>query len=711
MREISGSVVKKDHRPKMDGSALYVADLKPEGLLFGKLVRSPHAHARILGIQLPPMPQGYFAVGAAEVPGVNQVHIVKDDSPVFAQDTVAYIGDPVLLVAGPDEVTVDRLAAATVITYEPLPPMLDLRASDTAFFDYTFGRGDVAAEFAQADKVYTEQFETGYQEQAYLETQGLLAEYREGKLTVRGSMQCPYYIHGALVKALALTPDRVRVVQDTTGGGFGGKEDYPSLLACQVAVAAYHAGGRPVRIVYGRREDMEFTSKRHPSLCTYRVAVKEGRVTAMDIDVLFDAGAFTTLSAVVLQRGIIASPGAYNVPALKVRGRAMKTNTVPTGAFRGFGAPQTFFAVEMMMDHIARDRGEDPLTFKLRHLVREGDATSTDGRYHFPVPLPAMAATVQAMSGYDGKWAQYQKPQNGRYRKGIGMSLWFHGAGFTGSGERDLIKAVTRLHKYPDGRVEILASQTDMGQGIKTTLCKIVANELNLPLDRVDYENPDTDRVPDSGPTVASRSLMTVGELLRRAAISLRGVWREGEDQVVEEHFREPDFVIPFYLETFKGDAYPTYAWAACALEVQVDSLTGVHEVLGAWASFDVGTPMDTNIVIGQMEGGLLQGIGYASMEQMAYDAQGRIRNNSFTDYIIPTSVDVPVMQVALHVQEYPLGPYGAKGAGELPLVGAPAAYMAALEQALGTDIRHIPYTAEDALAALATPAKEAHEG
>ncbi len=707
MLDISRSVAKKDHAPKTNGSAMYVGDFAPDGLLYGQLVRSPYARAKVLGITLPPLPEGYFTVDASDVPGVNQVHIVKDDTPVFAEDTVEFIGDPVLMLVGPNEEKVARLAAAVQVAYEPLPAVTDIQSADTAFFTYQFGRGDVAQAFHTADKVYEESFETGYQEQAYLETQGLMADYVDGKVTVHGSLQCPYYIHGALIKALGLPPDRVRVVQDATGGGFGGKEDYPSILACQVAVAAIKANGKPVRVWFGRREDIEFTSKRHPSLCVYKVAVKDGRVTAMDIDVTFNAGAYTTLSAVVLQRGIIASPGVYEVPNLRVQGRAVKTNTVPNGAYRGFGAPQTFFAVEMMMDHIARDRGEDPLKFKLANASVQGAMTSTSGRYHFPVPLPRMAETVRHMSGYDQKWQAYAAPQTGRYRKGIGMSIWFHGAGFTGSGERDHIKAVTKLHKYADGRVEILASQAEIGQGICTTLCKIVANELNLPLDSVFYEYPDTDRVPDSGPTVASRSLMTVGELLRRAAIRLRSQWRDGEEQVVEEHFTEPDFVIPFHIETFEGDAYPTYAWAACAAEVTVDTLTGVNSLTGVWACFDVGTPMDENIVMGQMEGGLLQGLGYASMEQMAADRQGRIRNNSFTDYIIPTSVDVPVMQVKLHVEEYPHGPYGAKGAGELPLVGAAAAYMAAMEQALGANIRHIPFSAEDALHILTENQKE----
>lgn len=708
MRKISASVAKKDHAPKMDGSALYVADWPHGDMLHAKLVRSPYARARVLGIKLPPMPEGYFAIDKDDVPGINEVHIVMDDTPVFADGTVEFIGDPVLMVVGPDEAETERLAAAVQVEYEELPAVLDIRDSETAFFDYHFGRGDVEGAFAEADKVYDEEFETGYQEQAYLETQGMIVDFNDGKMTVHGSLQCPYYIHRAIAKACDLAPDQVRVVQDVTGGGFGGKEAFPSILACQVAVAARKAGGRPVRAIFGRREDMEYTSKRHPSLCRYKVAVKDGEVTAMDIDVRFNAGGFTTLSAVVLQRGIIASTGVYRTPNLKVRGRAMKTNTVPNGAYRGFGAPQTFFAVEMIMDHIARDLGEDPLAFKMRHMVEQGDATSTGGKYHFPVPLPAMIGEVQEMSGYAGKWTQYQKPQTGRYRRGIGLSLWFHGAGFTGSGERDIIKAVVKLRKTKDGKVKALASQSDIGQGIRTTFAKIIANELGLPLEKVSYEYPDTDLVPDSGPTAASRSLMVVGELLRRAAITLRDQWKEGEEQEVEERYGEPDFVIPFDLEKFQGDAYPTYAWAACAVEVQVDSLTGATDILGAWASFDVGTPIDMNIVVGQMEGGLMQGLGYSGMEQMAADAKGRIRNNSYSDYIIPTSVDVPDMQVRMHVEEYPLGPYGAKGAGELPLVGVPAAYVSALQQALGgASLHHAPFSTEDVMETLQASAQK----
>lgn len=704
MEPISKSVVRKDHAPKITGTSIYVDDYANTGVLTGRFLRSKTARARIVSVTVPELPPGYFYVDKDDVPGVNKVHIVMDDTPVFAQDTVEYIGEPIAMVVGPDVRQVEAILAGIRVEYEELEPVLDLRRADTVFFDYEYGRGDLEKAFAEADQVFTEEFSTGYQDQTYLETQGMMAEPEpDGRLFVHGSLQCVYYVHTALMQALGCGPEDVHVLQDVTGGGFGGKEDFPSILGCQVAVAAKKAGA-PVRCVFSRREDLEFTPKRHPSLCTYRAAVKDGRVTAMDIEVLFNAGAYTTLSAVVLQRGVICASGVYNIEHLHVHGKALKTNTVPSGAYRGFGAPQTFFAVEMFMDHIAKDLGEDSLEFKEKHLVKQGDKTSTSGIYHFPVPLPDMIEEVNAACDFRRKHKEYALPQTGRFRRGIGMSLYFHGAGFTGSGERDIIKAVCRLAKHADGTVEILAANGEIGQGLRTTFPKIVAKELGLPLEKVCFEHPDTARVPDSGPTVASRSLMIVGELLRRCAVRLRETWVDGEEQMVEEHFKEPDFMIPFYLDKFQGDAYPTYAWGVNAIEVEVDTYTGLTKILGAYGSFDVGTPMDEGIVMGQMEGGFLQGIGYASMESMDYDSRGRIRNNSFSDYLIPTAADVPNLTCMLHVEKYPDGPYGAKGAGELPLVGAPGAYVEAMEQALGGSVRlrHAPFTPEDTMKVIA---------
>ena len=709
MRDICKSVKKKDHDPKIEGRSVYVADYNTahdgREILCGKLLHSTVAKAKVIAVRLPELPEGYLYVDASDVPGDNNVNIVLDDTPVFCRETVEYIGEPIGMIVGPDEKTVERLLKETVVEYEELEPVLDIRKGTEFFFNYEFGHGDTDKAFAEADKVYEEEFITGYQDQAYLEPQGMMAEPEaDGRMFVHGSLQCAYYVHGAVARALGTGPDGVHILQDVTGGGFGGKEDFPSIIGCQVAVAAKKAG-KPVRCVFDRREDLEFTPKRHPSLCRYKVAVKDGRVTAVDADVRFNAGGYSTLSAVVLQRGIIAAPGVYDIPNVHVTGKAVKTNTNPCGAYRGFGAPQTFFAMEMMMSHIAQDLGVDSIEFKEKHFVKKGDTTSTNGRYHFPVPLPAMLAEVDEMSELRRKHKEYAKPRSGRYRRGMGFSAIFHGAGFTGSGERDLIKATAKLRKYADGTVEVLASNGDIGQGVRTTFPKIVAHELNIPFEKVYYSHPDTARVPDSGPTVASRSLMIVGELLRRAAIKLRDIWAEGEEQEVEEHYKEPDFMIPFYLDRFEGDAYPTYAWATNAVEVEVDTYTGVAKILGAYGSFDVGTPVDYNIVVGQMEGGFLQGLGYASIEKMNYDGKGRIRNNSYTDYLIPTAMDVPNLKAVMHVEEYPDGPYGAKGAGELPLVGAAPAYVEAIEQALGGASAHklnfAPFNAEDVIAEL----------
>lgn len=691
---IGNSVKKKDHDAKISGQASYVDDIVMEGMLYGKMLRSTKARARIKNIVLPKISDDYFIIDKDDVTGENKIHVVLEDMPVFPEDTVEYIGDPILMVAGPDRKEIARILSEIVVDYEELEPVFDVQKSEISFFHHNYEKGDMNHAFEEADRIITETFETGQQEQAYLETNGLIAYPQDGRIVVRGSMQCPYYVIGAVSKALGEGREDIRIIQDVTGGAFGGKEDYPSILACQVAVAAKKAG-RPVKYVFDRREDMEFTSKRHPSVCTYKASVKDGKVTGLDIHVIYNAGAYTTLTDVVLQRGLIGAAGVYNIENLRVTGDGMKTNTVPNGAMRGFGAPQTFFAIEMMMNHIAKSLRTNPLTFKEQHLVKQGDETSTRGKFHFHVPLPEMIERADQLSDFRKKHELY-KSQTGRFRKGIGISMVYHGCGFTGNGERDIIKSVAKLRKNSDDTVELLISITDMGQGAKTTFAKIAADTLGIPLDQVTFNNPDTDQVPDSGPTVASRSIMVVGELIKRASEKLKAQWKPGEEQLIEEHYVHPDFMIPFDIETFCGDAYPTYSWAVNVIEVEVDTLTAVTKVLGAWGVYDVGTPLDLNIVHGQLQGGFLQSIGYAAMEQIGYNEKGVVRNHSFSDYIIPTAMDVPNLVTDLVEVPYAAGPYGAKGAGELPNVAPAPAYIDALENALQNKIQHIPYTQED---------------
>jgi len=667
-------------------------------MLYGRVLRSSIAKGLVKKVKLPELPPGYFYVDKNDVPGKNEVHIILEDTPVFT-DRIEFVGEPVGMLVGTDERTVGKLLKKIEIEYEEQTPVLDARTSDTTFFDFSIERGDVSSAFIDADKIIEGTYETSLQEHLYLETNGMIAVFNDGKLEIHGSIQCPFYVKTAVVGATGFSPDDIIIRQDVTGGGFGGKEDYPSVLACQVAIAALKANGKHVRVIFDREEDIIATSKRHPSYNTFKAAVKDGKITGLIADVLLDAGAYTTISKVVLQRAAIGACGVYNIPNIKIHGHARKTNTVPNGAFRGFGGPQVFFAVEMLMTHIANELGTDSVKFKQEHFVKQGDPTSTDGKYHFPVPLLSMTNDVLRESRYYEKKETYQN-QNGRYRRGIGLSVVFHGCGFTGNGERDIIKAVVRLKKDSDDKVEILTGSTDMGQGLSTTLAKIVAFELDLPYDQIIINLPDTSKVPDSGPTVASRSIMIVGELLRRAALILKSEWVDGKEQIIEQRYEHPDFMIPFDADQLTGDAYPTYSWAVTAIEVEIDTLTGCMTIPGIWGSFDVGTPIDENIVIGQMEGGLVQSIGWAIMENCS-PRNGRIGNKLLCDYIIPTSLDVPDINVLLYSELYPSGPFGAKGAGEMSHVGGAPALIEAIQNALGVNIYKLPFMPEDVMDAL----------
>ncbi len=690
--EISKSVRKKDHGEKADGSARYIADLEFDGMYQSAFVRSSRAHARIVAVRIPSLPEGYRAVDYRDVPGVNLLKVVTSEQPIFAEREVRFVGEAIAMLVGPDKDALRGLVRAVEVDYEDLPSSELFGADADTVVSYQYAKGDIDAAFAAAASVVEESFETGYQEQAYIEPQGAIGFFENGKSTVYGSMQCPYYVKNALMPTMALDEEHVRVVQATTGGAFGGKEDYPSLLGCQVAVAA-RACGHPVRAVFDRREDMAVTTKRHPSRITYRAALDaSGAVTALDSDITLDGGAYLGLSSVVLQRALIAAAGVYRVDNLKVNGRVLASNTVPNGAFRGFGAPQAFFAIETLMTHLANRVGAEPLDFKIRHLVRKGDYSSTRGIFHHDIVMPQMIEKIDAMSGYRGKRARYAS-QTGRFRKGIGISLFLHGCGFTGSAEKDYIKSVVRLAKRADDTVEILASNTDMGQGLKTTFAKIVAESLGIPLEKVIVENPDTDRVPNSGPTVASRSLMIVGKLLERAALRLKDEWKPGVAAEIEERYRHPE-LIPWDLATFTGDAYPAYSWGVNAVEVEVDTLLATTEITGAWGVFDVGNAIDDTIMRGQMEGGMLQALGYGSCEKMEC-VDGKIRQASMTDYIVPTAMDAVPIRTALVDNFYAEGPFGAKGAGELTIIGGAPAYSAAVEQAVGANINFIPVTPE----------------
>jgi CO/xanthine dehydrogenase Mo-binding subunit len=700
MREtISRPVARIESREKTGGYAQYIADMSFPGMLYARTLRSSRSRARIMAIALPEIPAGYWIVDRNDIPGKNRVSMLIDDQPFLADGVVNYIGEPILLVVGPKKEEIARILESIRIQYEDMEPAFALDTPPDAavapiygknnrFAEYEVRKGDPVSAFRDASDVFEMEYRTGYQEHVYIEPQGMIGTYENDRVTVYGSMQCPYYVKTALIQGLGWNESRIRVVQTTTGGAFGGKEEYPSIIAGHVAFAALKTK-HPVQLVFDREEDIRFTTKRHPSVITIRTALDDkGEILAMDVDITLDGGAYCGLSPVVLQRAMFVATGVYNITNAHIRGKVVATNSVPTGAFRGFGGPQAIFAIEMHMESLALHLGEDPLAFKSGHLMKEGDLTVTGGKIRETIKLPEMIDYLLEMSDYKKKRDLFQRQKEGMLR-GIGTSLFLHGCAFTGSGERDKIKAKVKLKKEAFGKVSILVSNVEMGQGPQTALRKIVGTVLGIPLQDVIYDNPDTDRVPDSGPTVASRTVMIVGGLLKRAAETMK----ESNAAEVLQEYEQPPYV-EWDQDSFTGDAYPVYSWGVNAVEVELDPNSYEVKVTGVWGVYDVGTPIDERIVKGQIEGGVSQALGHATIEVMQ-SSRGSLMQGSMTDYILPTSMDFPGVESMLVENYYEYGPFGAKCAGELPFIGAAPALAAAVQHALGVPVERIPVTPE----------------
>ncbi|MBC2580379.1 xanthine dehydrogenase family protein molybdopterin-binding subunit [Clostridium sp. DJ247] len=700
IEEISKPVKRMDVAEKISGTTQYLADMDFQDALYAKTLRSTKPRARIVSIDLPDIPDNYYIVDKSDVPGRNKVRIIIYDQPFFAEDVVNYIGEPILLIVGPEKEKVEEIVSKIKVNYEELKAVFTMEEAeqckeliygkDNCFADYKYSKGDIEAAKAKAAHVFEREYKTGYQEHIYLESQGMVGSFENGRVKVIGSMQCPYYVKDAVVEALGFDESKVQIIQSNTGGGFGGKEEYPSLLGGQVAVAALKTE-KTVKLIFDRDEDIQCTTKRHPSHIKLRTYLdKDNKIIGVEADVKFDAGAYSGITNIVLQRSIFAAVGVYDVENVKVRGRAFATNNIVSGAYRGFGAPQSFFAVEMHMEYIAKQLNINPLEFRKKNLLKKGDYSSTGGIFREDILLPEIIDTIDKMSDYSKKYEQYK---NENSFKGIGLSVFFHGGGFTGDGERDIIKAKVKLRKYNNSSVEILISNVEMGQGVTTGLRKIVAHALCIPIENIIYTNPDTDRVPNSGPTVASRTTMIVGKLLQDAAIEMKNNWDSSDEFEVTKDYKHPEG-FSWDAQNFVGDAYNTYSWGANVVEVEVNPITYEVDVKGVWAVYDIGNAIDEKIIEGQIEGGVVQGLGFAGMEVMN-SKNGQLLQRTNTDYVIPTAKDFPKTYSKLVNSPYNYGPFGAKSAGELTLVGSPSAYAIAVQNAIGRTLNQIPVTPE----------------
>jgi CO/xanthine dehydrogenase Mo-binding subunit len=716
--------LRREGPEKLTGLAKYADDLVFPGAWYGATVRSTEPHARLLGIDLDPAFDWskVVVITAADIPGQNVVALIQDDQPVLVPvgGEIQHQAEPVCLLAAPDRDLLRAAKGQVTLRTERLPAIFDPLLSTREFAHFELTKGDAEAGLAAADVVVEGEYRVGHQEQLYIENQAMIAVPRPGGgIEVHGSMQCPYYIHGALKRALNLTDAQAVVIQAETGGGFGGKEEYPSIIALHAALLAQRVG-KPVRMIYDRHEDISATTKRHPAWVRHRTGVtRDGQLVAQDIEVVMDGGAYVTLTPVVLSRGTIHAGGPYECPNVRIRGRAMATNTPPNGAFRGFGAPQTEFAAETQVNRIAERLGLSPLALRRKWVYREGGVTPTGQVLRESVAgLEVLEAAAQA-SEYEGvaahtKKARARRAEDAHSARGIGIALAWHGAGFTGSGEVHLA-SVASLELTTNGRIRILTASTEMGQGTKTIFPQLVAEALEISTDEVEIAPQDTSIVPDSGPTVASRTAMVVGGLLIKAAQRMRAQVEEAAGGSFADTYRsfaaehgslrvderfQPYPGVTFDDATYTGDAYPCFGWACAVAEVEVDLDTGEVTVRDVVSADEIGHVIHQVMAEGQVEGGSLQAVGYATIEELKL-VDGRYQNDRLATYLIPTAMDAPRITSILLEHPYSGAPHGAKGVGELPMDVVAPAVVAAIHDATGSWICDLPATPERVLAAL----------
>ncbi len=708
----------------MTGAFLYGSDLRCEGMLWGATCRSPLPYARVTAIDTSAaalVPGVAAVLTARDVPGKNRFGLNVDDQPVLAEDVVRYAGEPIALVAADSPVAARRAAEAIAVAFEPMAPLLDMAAAlaPDAPQLHPFGnvlrhvhlrRGD--PEGAVADVWVDGYYETAMQDQAPLGPEaGLAVPGDDGGVDLYAVSQWLHVDREQIAPCLGLPDDKVRVHLAGVGGAFGSREDiHMQVHACLLALRT----GRPVKIAYGREESFHGHVHRHPArLWVRHGATSDGRLVAVTARVLFDGGAYASSSPAVLGNAVTFAPGPYEVPNVAVEGTVVYTNNPPCGAMRGFGAPQVCFAHEAQMDKLARRLGLSGTELRLRNAMRAGSRTP-NGQEVRSAPVRELIERCTAVP--------LPAPVPGATR-GVGLAVGYKNVGFS-EGFDDAATACVTLTR--DG-AEVHTAAVEMGQGLYTFLTQVVRTELRV--DHVVMHETDTS-IGDAGSTSASRQSMMAGgavqlactqvrqELFARAAAhagaSAAPLELDDDGWVTaagERIARVADLLDPPIARTAvyhhrrtapiddegQGDPHVCFAFAAERAVVDVDPELGLVRVTQVAAAIDVGRLLNPFGFEGQVAGGTAQGVGLAVMEEVLLH-DGVIANPSFTDYLLPTIVDMPQV-VALPVEDPEPGtPYGLKGIGETPTVVATAAVVAALRDATGRELNRAPVTPDDLL-------------
>lgn len=701
------SVPRPDAPAKVSGQFAFSSDLHADHMLWAHILRSPYPHALIKSIDIAPalaIPGVVTVLTADDVPGNRLFGSERADQPVFAADVVRFHGEPIAAVAADHPVVARRAAEAVRVSYEPLQPLLDAEAAIGArpihpdgnvFQDIVISHGDPSVTGPVVVEGY---YEVGMQDQAFMGPEsGLAVPGDDGGVDLWLSTQ---YLHGdrdQMAACLGLPTEKVRLILAGVGGAFGAREDISMQIhLCLLALRT----GRPVKIVFSREESFLGHVHRHPARMWFsHHATTDGRLVKVEARLVLDGGAYASTSGLVLGNAASFSAGPYKVPNARVEGWAVRTNNPPCGAMRGFGAVQVCFAYESQMDRLAARLSLSPVQVRLRNAMQTGDRLITgqvvDGvapvadliRTCSAAPMPAMdpSPSFLAMPGGSGRTASAS-----RTRRGVGFAVGFKNMMYSG-GFDDFSTARIRL----DGRVaEVTCAAAEVGQGFVTIARQIVLEVLDV--DEVILAPADSASIGPAGSSSASRQTWMSGGAIHGAALAVRRRLEAGERGVIEETFEHHHRPTAPLDQRGQGNAHVAFAFAAHRAVVDVDMDLGLVRVVEIATSQDVGRVLNPVQVVGQLEGGIAQGVGLAVMEEVLV-ANGVVRNASFTDYLIPTALDMPEVSIAALIEQpEPRAPFGAKGVGEAPAISSSAAVAAAIRDATGLDLIRIPVKPED---------------
>jgi CO/xanthine dehydrogenase Mo-binding subunit len=740
MKQVGIEIPKVDVLEKALGEAKYGADLPSKEPLHLKVIRSPKPHAKIVSIEADEalrIPGVERVFTAKDIPGKNLVGTITKDQPVLASDRVRYIGDAVALIAARTEEALEEAGQKLMVIYEDLPSITHpeealqthaplVHEKGNLLLEFHVIKGDVQRGFKEAEVIIEETYTTPWVDHAYLEPDaGISYLDEEGRITVVSPTQNVHYDQKEVASVLALPLEKVRIIQCATGGGFGGRLDI--TVQCLLALAVFHLK-KPVRIIYSREEVFQVTSKRHPLKIRYRSGAKKGgKLTAVEVDILGDTGAYASYGSTVAIRSAVHATGPYQVPNVKVRSRMVYTNNSWSGAMRGFGVPQMAFAHESQMDLLAQALKMDPIEIRLKNCLRVGSETATGQTLMASVGI---GETLKKVKEWRDHSAHFKDDSKKPFIKiGIGVGSMWYGIGNTGIAN----PSTAQMEVDPNGEVRLFTGVADIGQGSDTVLLQIASEAIGVPLKEIRLIHADTAVTTDAGATSASRQTYISGNAILNAIKNLRQAALNEASQLLsideKDLFFEEGKVksrtclttsIPIkeiakrcgkilrgegYFDpettrldpkTGQGAPYATYAFATHLAEVEVDIETGKVKVNRVIASHDVGKAIHPKNVIGQIMGGVAMGTGFALMEDFVPG-----ETTSFVNYLIPTSRDVPEVIPIVIEEKEPTGPFGAKGVGEPALIPSAPAILNAIADAIGQRIYHLPANLERVLEAV----------